>query len=186
MSIRYDRKILLSCSRQQLRGEPEAHLFTCCGPNTAFCRWAYALWQKTPKPDKLNPYVALHAAHAFNQADLGLQSKLLLEAALHANWDERLVAAYAICPETCAQGRIAQAERWHERHPSDATLLSTLGMLCIKDQLWGKAKQYLERSLALEETAKVHILLASMAEHRAATETALDHYKRAALLASAP
>jgi HemY protein len=143
-----------------------------------------ALWQKIPAAEKTNPQVALYAAHAFNKAELGVQSKLVLEAALYAGWDERLIEAYAVCPETSAQGRIAQAERWLDRYPADAALLSTLGMLCMKDQLWGKAQQYLERSVAVKDSVRVHVLLAGLAEHSQADARALEHYKRAALLAS--
>ena len=141
------------------------------------------LWQQIPTSEKTNPLIALYAANAFNKAQLGVQSKMLLEAALAQHWDTRLVQAYAQCLESSAQGRIAQAEQWLERHPQDPALLTTLGTLCIKDQLWGKAQQYLESSLAIQKGAQPHLLLATIAEQASDTQRALEHYKAAALLA---
>ena len=141
------------------------------------------LWQQIPTVEKTDPLIALYAANAFNQAQLGVQSKMLLEAALLHQWDPRLVQAYAQCPETSAQGRIAQAERWLDRHPQDPALLTTLGALCMQEQLWGKAQQYLERSLAIKPGVREHVLLATIAEQALETQQALEHYKAGALLA---
>ncbi|MDZ4332935.1 MAG: heme biosynthesis protein HemY, partial [Pseudomonas sp.] len=46
--------------------------------------------------------------------------------------------------------QLQAAEGWLKQHPQDAGLLLTLGRLCLHSQLWGKAKDYLESSLAFQ------------------------------------
>ena len=54
-----------------------------------------------------------------------------------------------------ASGRLAQAERWLPEHPEDAQLLLCLGRLCLRDKLWGKARDYFESSYRAEPGAEV-------------------------------
>jgi HemY protein len=43
--------------------------------------------------------------------------------------------------------QIQQAEKWLVDHPNDADLYYTLGVLCLGEQLWGKAQSNFERTL---------------------------------------
>jgi HemY protein len=47
------------------------------------------------------------------------------------------------------EARLRRAEGWLDAHPNDPALLLAAGRLCVRLKLWGKARQYLERSLAL-------------------------------------
>lgn len=139
-----------------------------------------ALWQQVPAAERKDPAVALAAAQAFDAADLGLQSRMVLEAALAQHWDERLIAAYAQGHENSMAARIAQAEAWLERHSTDGALLVALGRLCLREQLWGKARQYLERSLAYRNAPDTHALLGELAEQSGDRDAAFTHFQRAA------
>ncbi len=141
-----------------------------------------ALWQQVPAGERKDPAVALAAALAFDAADLGLQSRMVLEGALAYSWDERLLAAYGTGRENSLAARIAQAEAWLERRPTDGALLVTLGRLCLREQLWGKARQYLERSLAYRNLPDTHALLGQLAEQSGDREAAFTHFQRAAKL----
>lgn len=140
-----------------------------------------AQWQRVPKHERTLPAVAVQAAAAFNQADLGLQARMILEAALAEHWDDRLLRAYAHCTENSAATRIEQAERWLAKRGKDAALLGTLGALCMHEKLWGKARQYLEESLALHPSKQAHTWRAQLAEATADAPAAAEHYKAAAL-----
>ena len=43
----------------------------------------------------------------------------------------------------------SSAPKWLERHAEDAALLLTAARLCMVAELWGKARSYLESSLAI-------------------------------------
>ena len=48
---------------------------------------------------------------------------------------------------------VISAEGWLDSHPNDASLLLTLGRMCIRLKLWSKAQTYLQRVLALAPSA---------------------------------
>jgi len=44
---------------------------------------------------------------------------------------------------------LRRSEAWLKHRPDDPALLLTAGRLCIRNQLWGKARSYLESSLSI-------------------------------------
>jgi HemY protein len=68
---------------------------------------------------------------------------------------------------------------------TDAELALTLGTLCLKQKLWGKAQRYLEQALSdATEAAMVreaHLKLAQMHEALGQDELAAKHYRQCAL-----
>jgi HemY protein len=106
----------------------------------------------------------------------------VIEDALAEHWDASLVLAYADCRGGDALGRIAHAEKWLAQHPQDESLLLTLGRLCREQQLWGKARSFLEASLAILPTHAAHVELADLLEELQESALAGRHYRAAALL----
>jgi HemY protein len=145
-----------------------------------------AFWQDVPPSDRRIPEVALAACGAFNAAELGYQARLVIEGALQADWDPRLVDAYASCVEERATAQIERAERWTTEHPSDAHLSYVLGVLCAREQLWGKARRYFEEALAKTTESRllahIHLGMAEMANAIGETADAAEHYRLAALV----
>jgi HemY protein len=72
--------------------------------------------------------------------------------------------------------QIERAETWLERHPHDGALLLTLGKLCARQGLWGKAESYLEAALSVEPTYAGHLELARLHERLGNAEAARRHY----------
>jgi HemY protein len=107
-----------------------------------------SLWSELSRRERAEPDVV--AAYARRAAALGLILPALdaLESRLARDWHETLILAYGELGEAEADTRLRRAEAWLERHPSSPGLLLTLGRLCIHCQLWGKAREYLERGLA--------------------------------------
>lgn len=79
-------------------------------------------------------------------------------------------------------GRIARAEAWLTEHPRDAALLLSLGRMCECLKLWGKARSYLEASLAVGPSRAAHLLLARLLDQLGETEVANRHFRLAAEL----
>ena len=141
-------------------------------------------WQEVPSADRLVPEIALVGARAFNRAGLAFQARLILEAALSANWDERLLREYVHCTEPNPVVQIERAERWLRDHPTDLTLHYVLGVLCARAQLWGKARQHLADALASPDTDLVRATrreLALVFEAIGQTDEAASHFRAAAL-----
>ena len=86
-------------------------------------------------------------------------------------------------PNTVVQ--IERAEKWLAREPRDAALLLTLGRLCAREQLWGKAQSYLEASLSVDATWTAHRELARLHEQLGNADAAARHTKQSLELALA-
>jgi HemY protein len=138
-------------------------------------------FEKIPPEDRRLPEVALEGARLLNLAGRGHAAADALEFALEAHWDERLLDEYARAQSTPVRARIERATAWLERHPQDAALLRCLGELCLRDQLWGKARTYLEESLRLKPHPATSLALAQLAEAIGQADEAQRHYRAAAL-----
>ena len=98
-------------------------------------------------------------------------------------WENRLAAIYADCKTDSTLAQIERAERWLRQHARDAVLLATLGKLCMRQALWGKAQSYLEASVALAPTLDAHMTLARLMEQLGRSDEAIRHVRRSAELA---
>jgi len=149
------------------------------------------LWQKVPEADRQHPYVAMRAAKTFHACGQGDRARELLVAAMAAGFDDRLVKAYRTCAaESGSEALLKQienAENWMNTNPADPELMLTLGALCFREKLWGKAQSYLERVIYNQKDStllrEAHLLLAQLHDTLGRAEEAAQHYKVSALAA---
>jgi HemY protein len=111
------------------------------------------LWSQLPKAQRRVPVVVEAYARRASSFGLVLPAMDELESALRREWSPRLVEAWGSLAGDDLEPRLRRAEGWLDAHPNDARLLLALGRMCVRLKLWGKARQYLERSLALEPSA---------------------------------
>ena len=147
------------------------------------------VWSTVPQSERITPYIAARAAAAFNARGLHEEARSTAEEALKVEWDERVVRAYrdaagpAGSPSLLAQ--IEHCESWTREHPNDAELALTLGALCLKQKLWGKAQRYLEQALSDATEPRMvreaHLKLAQLHEALGQSEEAAAHYRQCAL-----
>ena len=107
------------------------------------------LWSQLPKTQRRVP--AAVDAYARQAASFGMVLPAMdeVESALRREWSPLLIETYGALGGEDIEARLRRAESWLDAHPNDAALLLTLGRMCVRQGLWGKAAQYLERSLAL-------------------------------------
>ena len=147
------------------------------------------VWSTVPNADRVKPYVACLAATALNARGLHDEARRVAEESLAADWDERVVRAYreAAAPAGSAAllAQIEACEKWLHARPTDAELALTLGSLCLKQKLWGKAQRYLEQALSDASDPRMvresHLKLAQMHEALQQQEEAANHYRQCAL-----
>lgn len=111
------------------------------------------LWSQLPKAQRRVPAVV--DAYARKAASFGLALPAMdeLESALRREWSPQLIETWGSLAGDDLEPRLRRAEGWLDVHPNDAPLLLALGRLCVRLKLWGKAQQYLQRSLELTPTA---------------------------------
>ena len=108
-----------------------------------------AMWSQLPKAQRRIPAVVDAYARRASSFGLKLPAMDELESALRREWSPLLIETYGTLSGDDVEARLRRAESWLDAHPNDANLLLTLGRMCNRLQLWGKAKQYLARSLEL-------------------------------------
>ena len=139
-------------------------------------------WRELDDKDHAQPLLALEAARALIAAGNCVDAQRVIEDALEEHWDSTVILAYADCVDGDVLGRIARAEKWLASHPKDGALLFTLGRLCRQQKLWGKARSFLEASLAIAPGRNVHVELAQLLEKLEESALATRHFRAAALL----
>jgi HemY protein len=140
-------------------------------------------WKHLPNELRLDPSIAVTAARYHLALGGNAEAQAIVEDALAAGWDTGLVALYAECAGTNALHNIERGEKWLREHARDPALLLTLGKLCMKQGLWGKAQSYIEASLALEPTHEGHMTLAALMERIGKPQEASRHFRKSAELA---
>lgn len=131
-------------------------------------------WQSLARDLKKQP--AMLETYARRALRLGAadQAEPVLRKALKSSWSPELVAAYGRLDTSNPSAQLAHAEKWLNERPEDPALLLACGRLCLKNQLWGKARSYLETSLAIRpdpETWQIFgELLVQLGESGAASE----------------
>jgi HemY protein len=138
-----------------------------------------ATWRRVPPADRALPEIALEGARLLNEHALGKAP---------AAWDdmaERLLDEYARAQAFPARSQLERAEAWlaqaPPRGPIRAALLRTAGLICLREQLWGKSKGYLEDSLTEAKHPSTFLALARLAETVGDEGEAARQYREAAL-----
>ncbi|MDR1888745.1 MAG: heme biosynthesis protein HemY [Zoogloeaceae bacterium] len=143
-------------------------------------------FQALPKKER-TPRLALAAARNLHHAGADEAAAEIVENAIAAlegdDWLPELAALYgqlAAPTGKALTARIARADGWLLRHPKDNLLLLALGRMCERQQLWGKAKNYLEASLSVHASRETHLALARLLDALQETEAANRHFRLAA------
>ncbi|WP_100639205.1 heme biosynthesis HemY N-terminal domain-containing protein [Marinobacter salexigens] len=100
-------------------------------------------------------------------ADLGdeAQTETLLRKVLHNHWSDDLVNLYGRIEGRKPDEQLLTAEQWLKDRPSNAELLLALGRLSLRNQLWGKAREYFETSLRLRRSRDTLAELSRLSAH---------------------
>ena len=133
-------------------------------------------WKKLSEEDQFNERLVLSAVPLLIEAGAHDEAAKILEMNLTKHWSSALVRLLGKSVTTDPSKQLQQAEYWLMNHPHDADLLETLGKLCVRLQLWGKAESYYDASLSVEPSATRHLALAKLLEQKGQLTAANQHY----------
>ena len=110
------------------------------------------LWKKVPKnlqgdPELLNAYFS-----GLIRGGLHEKAEKDLAAALKSEWRGPLVRLFGLVEGPNASKQLKRAEGWLATHGDDPDLLLAAARLCLRNELWGKARSYLESVITLRPT----------------------------------
>ena len=116
------------------------------------------LWGRLPAALRKAPRLIALQGLALNSLGQGEEAEKTIRLALKRGWEESLVLAYGRVRAAKADKQLLQAEQWLKDRPEDGALLLTAARLCMVLELWGKARSYLETSLALAPRTEAYAL----------------------------
>lgn len=135
-------------------------------------------WQEVPRKfQKDSGVLACYAKQLSHYPDDGVDIEKLMYKALSKSWDDELVKQYGLLKTTDPKKHLSHAEHLRKDHPHDAMLLLALGRICVRSQLWGKARSYFQESLNIEPRAETFMEYGKLLEHLGDSVTAMESYR---------
>jgi HemY protein len=135
-------------------------------------------WNGIPKSLRQHPsLVAIYAAQLIKQNQMN-EAETLLRDGIKRGWDDQLVELYGRVRTDNPEAQLVSAEAWLRDRPEDPSLLLTLGRLSLQNQLWGKARSYLESSLKRRPMAQTYGELGALMGQLGEADKAFDYYRR--------
>ena len=143
-----------------------------------------AAWKGFSRSAQENKQLLTRYAHHLMEKGAEAQVEALLRSAITRQWDEQLVELYSLATVAENAKQLSVAEGWLSEHPRNPVLLLTLGRLCMKNQLWGKARSYLEASIGANPTAAAYRELGALLEGMGERELSSACYRSGLELSS--
>lgn len=134
-------------------------------------------WQSVSKP--LRKDVAVLDAYYMNLIRVGMHEKAEkdLTAALKTEWRGPLVRLYGLVKGPDGTRQLKRAEGWLGKHGDDPDLLLAAARLCLRNELWGKARSYLETVLSLRPTPEAYQEYGRLLNQLGETNAAADAFR---------
>jgi HemY protein len=143
-----------------------------------------ASWQHVPKQLRHDVDMVRHYVRCLLIVEASDDAEQLLRDAIRRYWDLDLVYLYGIIESSDPVRQLSSAESWLKGHENNPVLLLTLGRLCKRNQLWGKARSYLDASIGIRPSSDSYKELGQLLEHLQEADKAKDYYRKGLLLAA--
>ncbi len=136
-----------------------------------------AEWKTIAK--RLRADVNILDAYYMSLMRVGLHEKAEkdLAAALKVEWRAPLVRLFGLVEGPSPSKQLKRAETWLAKHGEDADLLLAAARLCLRTELWGKARSYLETVISLRPTPEAFQEYGRLLTQLGETDAAADAYR---------
>jgi len=96
---------------------------------------------------------------------------------LRREWRPRLVRLFGIVEGIDPPRQLKKAENWLKKHGEDPDLLLAAARLCLRNELWGKARSYLETVISIRPTPEAYQDYGSLLTQLGEGDAAADAYR---------
>lgn len=135
-------------------------------------------WSNVPKPLQAKPeLIALYAGKLIDQGEHDDAEKLLRKAIEH-EWNPVLVRLYGKVLSQNIGRQLETARSWVISHPKDPDLLTCLGELALENGDTDSAREFLQKSLDLRQSADTYFQLGRTYERENKDSEAMNAYRR--------
>jgi len=115
-----------------------------------------AYWNKLPKPLRKHERLLLARIRALIAGNNSELAATTICKTLKTDWDSQLVAIYGELRLANKDGQLRQTEKWLNQYPEDPVILLAAGRSSVRNELWGKARSYIESSIAIAPTSAAY------------------------------
>ncbi len=135
-------------------------------------------WNAMPRTLRQHPsLVAIYARHLIRQKQAN-EAEGLLRDAIRRGWNDELAELYGRALGDNPAAQLETAETWLKARPENPSLLLTVARLAVRNQLWGKARSYLETCVRRRPTLETYRELGALMEQLGEPQKALEYYRR--------
>jgi HemY protein len=136
-----------------------------------------AAWKAVPKQYKSNMQILEAWYNGLIRVGLHEKAERDLAAALKQEWRGPLVRLFGLVEGPDASKQLKRAETWLAKRGEDPDLLLTAARLCLRNELWGKARSYLESVISLRPTPEAYSEYGRLLNQLGEADAAADAYR---------
>ncbi len=119
-------------------------------------------WKMIPAHFQQDKEIVLTYTNALLQFEYHDDAEKVLSQSLRKEWCDDWVYLYGLVQSSDVQAALLKAETWLKTQSQNPVLLATLGRLCLQNQQWGRAKDFLSASVKITPVAEVYAELARL------------------------
>ncbi|MFL1407595.1 heme biosynthesis HemY N-terminal domain-containing protein [Marinobacter sp. M1N3S26] len=131
------------------------------------------LWDELPGSMRRDEHTIRVYAELLARAGDEDQAETLLRKVLRNHWSDELIRLYGRICGAKPDEQLLAAERWLQDRPNNPDLLLALGRLSLRNELWGKAREYFETSLHLRRNQETLAELSRLNAHMGDEEASM-------------
>jgi HemY protein len=135
------------------------------------------VWTPLPLALRRRPQLIRARALLLDKLGRGDEAVKALTAALKRGWHKELVEAFGEVTGADALKQLQRAEAWLNDHGEDAALLRAAARLSMANELWGKARSYLETSIAIDPEPAAYALYGELLDKLGEPEASARAYQ---------
>ena len=136
-----------------------------------------AAWKDVPKPQKSNLTLLEAYYRGLVRTGQNERAEKELVSALKSNWRGPLVHIFGQVEGKDASKQLKKAESWLSSHSDDPDLLLTAARLCLRNELWGKARSYFETVITIRPTPEAYQEYGALLNQLGEADAAADAYR---------
>lgn len=136
------------------------------------------LWNKMPRGLHHDPGILIAYADHLKRWNRASEAEEVIRKALKKNFDNQLLEYFVTTQSKEPAKQIALGERYLKENTDNPASMRAMGILCLRNQLWGQARDYLENSLRLNATPEVYSALGYVYERMGDNDRALYYYRK--------
>jgi HemY protein len=135
-------------------------------------------WSELPPRLRFDGTLLTVYCHGLVHAGQTVLAEKMLHQAMSKNLDAKIIESYGLLITDEPGKQLQFIEKLLAKNSQNKDLLLAAARICMRQQLWGKAQNYLELLLSIDPSAIVHYELAKLMELLGNRDKALNYYRK--------